>query len=250
MNELGFAVDRVIDAQRQSTKPLAIVLAGHNGSGKSTMWYKHLASVLQIPLINADRMMLSILPDGRTLPDWARTLRDGDESWQRVAQQGVQSFVAQAMVNHVPFAMETVFSYLEPQAEGPPVSKIDLIRDMQAAGYFVLLLFVSLATPELSFARVTTRVATGGHAVPEDKIYKRFPKTQFAIATALPVVDAAILVDNSREEQWAFTVCRVELGHQHIYDWRDEAEGPPQSVLNWLDIVAARAAAAQPPAPA
>ncbi len=120
----------------------------------STMWYKHLAPVLQIPLINADRMMLSILPDGRTLPQWAKTLRDTDLSWQRVAQQGVQAFVAQAMLNRVPFAMETVFSQWQERPSEPPASKIDLIRDMQTAGYFVLLLFVGLSTPELSIARV------------------------------------------------------------------------------------------------
>jgi predicted ABC-type ATPase len=57
MNELLPAVMRVVELQKESKKPLAIVLAGHNGSGKSTMWYGHLSSVLKIPLINADRMM-------------------------------------------------------------------------------------------------------------------------------------------------------------------------------------------------
>jgi predicted ABC-type ATPase len=203
------------------------------------MWYKHLAPVLQIPLINADRMMLAILPDGRTLPQWARSLRDEDLSWQRVAQQGVQAFVAQAMLNRVPFAMETVFSQWQERADAPPASKIDLIRDMQVAGYFVLLLFVGLSTPELSVARVTTRVASGGHTVPEDKLYARFPRTQHAIGEALSVVDAAVLVDNSREEKHAFTVCRVQLANEKIYDWRDDGDGPPASILNWLDRVVA-----------
>ncbi len=244
MNELSNAVNRVVEAQKAATKPLAIVLAGHNGSGKSTMWYKHLAPVLQIPLINADRMMLSILPDGRTLPEWARTLRDEDESWQRVAQQGVQAFVAQAMLNRVPFAMETVFSQWQERADGPPASKIDLIRDMQAEGYFVLLLFVGLSTPELSIARVATRVASGGHTVPEDKLNARFPRTQRAIGEALPIVDAAVLVDNSREEKHAFTVCRVQLAKDKIYDWRDDEDGPPASILNWLDRVAVQSPSA------
>lgn len=64
-------------------KPLAIVLAGHNGSGKSTFWYSKLADNLRIPLVNADRLTLSILPppldDGRTLRPWAAALRDKDE---------------------------------------------------------------------------------------------------------------------------------------------------------------------------
>ena len=238
MNELCGAVDRVVEAQKQSAKPLAIVLAGHNGSGKSTMWYKHLAPNLKIPLINADRMMLSVLPE--TLPEWARRLRDEDESWQRVAQQGVQSFVAQAMANRVPFAMETVFSYWQERSDRAPASKIDLIRDMQIAGYFVLLFFVGLATPTLSIARVSTRVAQGGHTVPNDKLIDRFPRTQRAISKSLSVVDAAILVDNSREETQAFTVCRVQLGDSEIFDWRNDADGPPTSILAWLNVVATR----------
>lgn len=39
MTTLAQAVDHVLKAQKKSKKPLAIVLAGHNGSGKSTMWY-------------------------------------------------------------------------------------------------------------------------------------------------------------------------------------------------------------------
>lgn len=63
MNSLSKAMDRVLETQEASGKPLAIILAGHNGSGKSTMWKKHLSDRLQIPLINADRMMVSILPE-------------------------------------------------------------------------------------------------------------------------------------------------------------------------------------------
>lgn len=73
MTTLNLAIERVIQAQSDADKPLGIILAGHNGSGKSTMWRQHLSPYLQIPLINADRMMLSVLPepDGAFLPDWA-----------------------------------------------------------------------------------------------------------------------------------------------------------------------------------
>ncbi|MDT0510170.1 hypothetical protein [Novosphingobium sp. MMS21-SN21R] len=54
----------------------------------------------------------------------------------------------------VPFAMETVFSYWEEQPDGTVLSKIDLIEDMQRAGYFVLLFFVGLTNSELSILRV------------------------------------------------------------------------------------------------
>jgi predicted ABC-type ATPase len=51
--------------------------------------------------------------------------------------------------------------------------------------------------------RVASRVAMGGHAVPDDVLYRRFPKTRTAISHALSVVDAAVLVDNSRDQEHA-----------------------------------------------
>lgn len=56
MTTLNEAVDQVLRVQNASGKPLAIIVAGHNGSGKSTMWNERLAPGLQMPLINADRM--------------------------------------------------------------------------------------------------------------------------------------------------------------------------------------------------
>jgi hypothetical protein len=46
-----------------------------------------------MPLVNADRLTLSLLPP--VGPDlklrlWASRLRDKDERWQRLAQDGVQ----------------------------------------------------------------------------------------------------------------------------------------------------------------
>jgi predicted ABC-type ATPase len=61
LTKLKDSVEQIHDAQRKTKKPLTIVLAGHNGSGKSTMWRRALSNQLQSPLINADRMMLSIL---------------------------------------------------------------------------------------------------------------------------------------------------------------------------------------------
>jgi predicted ABC-type ATPase len=237
------AVDQVLAAQQASGKPLGIVVAGHNGSGKSTMWYERLAPAIRIPLINADRMMMSILPEPSAgkLPDWARELRDADTSWMRVAQRGVEAFVVQAMAAGVPFAMETVFSDWRPQPDGTVASKIDRIREMQAAGYFVLLLFVGLSDAELSIGRVMTRIAKGGHSVDLEKLRDRFPRTQGVVGAALSVADAAILTDNSREPQHAFTVCRIQMGEAEVFDLRAGGGEIPTPIGAWLHVVAPRA---------
>ncbi len=233
------ALFRLFDAQRSSAKPLAIILAGHNGSGKSTFWRKDLAPAMRMPLINADRMMLSILPEP-PLPSWATSLRDRDASWMKIAQKGVEAFVAQAMAHGAPFAMETVFSHWRVGPDGMVESKIDLIRQMQSAGYFVLLIFVGLTNADLSVARVATRVAEGGHAVQTKKLRERFPRTQLAVARALTVADAALLTDNSRTEAKAFLPCQVRLRAEVLFDLRNQPRRPPAEILAWLDRVAPR----------
>jgi len=244
MVSIPAALGSVLAEQRASDRPLAVILAGHNGSGKSTLWYGRLADRLQIPLVNADRMMLSILPEadsGTRLPRWAANLRDHNDSWMAVAQAGVQGFVTHAMAAMVPFAMETVFSHWKKLPDGAYDSKITLIRQMQDAGYFVLLVFVGLTSAELSLARVQTRVAQGGHAVRPNKVLARFPRTQHAIGQAVSVADAAIMVDNSRELKQAFSVCRVQLGTECIYDRRDGTRKVPLEIAGWLDVICPRA---------
>jgi len=238
---LSSAIDVVISRQQDSGKPLAIVLAGHNGSGKSTLWYEHLANKLQIPLINADRMMLSILPDA-PLPGWAVSLRDKNEAWMGVAQKGVQSFVAQAMAQGVPFATETVFSHWQENPDGTVSSKVDTIQALQKAGYFVLLIFVGLGNVSLSMARVSSRKADGGHNVEMNKLKQRFPRTQKAIRMALPLTDAAILADNSLDLKRAFSVVRIQMGGHIIFDTRRE-DAPSALIQEWMHAVCGPAAA-------
>jgi predicted ABC-type ATPase len=241
VKELNQAVDTVTQAQQDTNKPLAIILAGHNGSGKSTMWRERLSARLQIPLVNADRMMMSILPEvgpKSALPDWAQRLRDEDQAWMAVAQRGVQAFVAEAARVGVPFAMETVFSHWKDRGDGTFESKIDNIRQLQDAGYFVLLFFVGLESRDMSILRVQTRIAEHGHAVDPAKLIERFPRTQAAIREALAVADASILTDNSREPAKAFTVCRVQLRDGLIYDVRQSEAAIPAPIAAWLDVVA------------
>ena len=237
---LADAIDEVLAAQTASGKPLGIILAGHNASAKSTMWRVQMSEKLQLPLVNADRLILSILPevdDLLELADWAIGLRDRNGSWMKVAQLGVEAFVAQAMDKQLPFAMETVFSDWEPQEDGTIRSKIQRIRQLQDEGYFVLLCFVGLSNVELSIARVLTRVLSGGHHIEEPKLRKRFPKTQHAISEARSVADAAILVDNSLGPEEAFSVCRIQLGAEELFDVRRQGGAEP-AILEWLALVA------------
>lgn len=155
-----------------------------------------------------------------------------------VAQKGVEAFVAQAMAKQVPFAMETVFSHWVERPDGSVQSEVDLVREMQDAGYFVALVFVGLSSAQLSMARVSTREQQGGHAVASDRLVARFPRTQKAIEQARSVADAAILLDNNRTEDDAFTVCRVQVRETESFDLRRRETSVPPAIMQWLDVVA------------
>jgi predicted ABC-type ATPase len=212
------------EATAGANRPIAVVLAGHNGSGKSTLWYDRLAETLKIPLINADRLTLSILPErnaSNKLPDWATKLRDADERWSRVAQQGVQLYMGQIMGERLPFAFETVFSHFKTRTDGTVESKTDTIVNLQNAGYFVVLMFVGLVSAEMSILRVATRKAQGGHDVPLNKLRTRFPRTQKAIGIAAPIADMTLMFDNSRDFEHAFSLVRAQRGKTVLFDCRD-----------------------------
>ena len=210
------------NAQGSKPKPVAFVVAGHNGSGKSTLWYECLASKVQMPLVNADRLTMSILPEVNPLPDWARQLRDHDERWQKLSQSGVGLFRRLIMEQKIPFAYETVFSYWAARGDGTQASKVDDIVQMQNAGYFVILLFVGLANAELSMLRGESRKRKGGHDVPVNKLRERFPRTQAAVGHATGFADMTLMFDNSRTEQEAFALVRAQKKNRVLFDVRDE----------------------------
>ena len=228
MTRLPPSLDTLLKpALNNASRPLAFVLAGHNGSGKSTLWYQRLADQLQLPLVNADRLTLSILPEAdkttQKLPAWAQRLRDEDARWHKLSQDGVGLFRQLIMAKRMPFAFETVFSYWERTKDGTYLSKADDIREMQRAGYFVVLLFVGLTSASLSVLRVQTRKLQGGHDVPLAKLLERYPRTQAAIGHAAPLADMTLMFDNSRTTEKAFALVRAQRRRRILFDVRDPA---------------------------
>jgi len=225
---------------------VAFVLAGHNGSGKSTLWYSRLAESLRMPLVNADRMMMSILPDADPLtgriPTWAERLRDDDERWQALSQKGVRAFKSLVMDQRMPFAFETVFSHWKPLPGGGHASKAADIRAMQEAGYFVVLLFVGLISVDLSVFRVSTRKQQGGHDVERKKLIERFPRTQAAVGHATQIANMTLMFDNSRSEKNAFALVRAQAKKTVLFDARDpqfDVDPELRAVCDaWLEKVA------------
>ncbi|MEI8029927.1 MAG: zeta toxin family protein [Comamonadaceae bacterium] len=168
-----------IAQRRAPNKPVFYLLAGPNGAGKSTL-YRALVLAGTIPVsvefVNADvyeAEHLQHLPDVQARSKQARGWAD--------ARRGELLNAGQSFVS------ETVFSH---------TSKLALIEEAQAQGFFVMLLVVALDQPERLLERVARRDAEGGHPVPADRILARYPRTLVNVTQAVRLADAAVLYDS------------------------------------------------------
>lgn len=112
------------------------------------------------------------------------------------------------------FSFETVMS-----AE----DKVEVLREAQTRGYRTYLYFVATENPAINIQRVRTRVAAGGHDVPEDKIVSRYHRSLELLKKAIPFTDRAFLFDTSEESAWYFAEItdgdRIELQSDEIPSW-------------------------------
>lgn len=115
---------------------------------------------------------------------------------------GLEFINADGIASHRSFATETVFSH---------PSKVALVEAAVAAGYLVTLHVVMLPV-DLAVARVSSRVAVGGHDVPIDKIRDRHRRLWAHVASAVPLVDEAIVYDNSAARRPFHVVARFAHG--------------------------------------
>lgn len=160
-------------------RPLLLLIAGPNGSGKTTLFEAMCAEAQRqdIFFINAD-ILAQIVGNAPA----------ADKLAQRVADTMRGHFVQE----RASFATETVFS----DAVG---AKLQLLRIARDAGMRVVMVYVTLASWQLSMARVAFRVAEHqGHSVPTSKLPRRFEASaDNARVAAAGLVDTAIFVDNS-----------------------------------------------------
>ena len=154
-----------------------IIIAGPNGSGKTTFAGEFLPNEAGFSnFVNADLIAAGLAPFA---PD-AAAFRAG------------RLMIAE-IHNHV--RLSESFSF-ETTLSGRHYAKS--IPQWQLSGYRVKLIFLKLASPDLAVARVSQRVRTGGHDVPEHVIQRRFRAglRNFEVLYK-PIVDEWALYDNS-----------------------------------------------------
>lgn len=177
------------------------LLVGGNGAGKST-FYRTQLKPLGMPFVNADDIARDVFPQA---PE--------EHSYEaaKIAENLRNSLLEQGKN----FCFETVFSH---------PSKIDFVAKAKALGYQVVMVFIHLEQSSLNKARVHQRIETGGHAVPEEKIETRIPRTVDNVLNALPLCDDVWVLDNSSAEEPYRKVLRIQGGNMQTFihplpDW-------------------------------
>jgi predicted ABC-type ATPase len=156
------------------------IIAGPNGAGKTTFAREFLPREADCPdFINVDLIAAGLSPF------------DPDRASVRAGRLVLEEIRRRVRAGES-FAFETTLS-------GRRYAQ--LIPLWRNAGYHVKLIFLSLPTAELAAARVSSRVAQGGHGVPEHVIRRRFDaglRNFQEIYRGL--VNSWILYDNSGSE--------------------------------------------------
>lgn len=157
--------------------PNLIILAGPNGSGKTTF----AAQILQH---NWGRDCININADdiADQLGGW------NDAECVKKAQKLAGQRLNEAMEKKENIIYETVFSH---------PSKLELIKQAVNHGYFIRLFFICTESPRINIDRVADRFSQGGHTVPGDKVTARYARALLYGAEAMRLVQRGYLYDNT-----------------------------------------------------
>ncbi len=186
--------------------PTLCIVAGPNGSGKTTTTIQLLANEWA-----ADSLYIN--PDNiaqETFGDW-----NSPDAVLKAAQLATEKRY-ECLEQKTDFVFETVFSSKE---------KIEFVRKAKEAGFFIRFFFVCTSDPEINVHRVTKRFMEGGHEVPISKIISRYYKSLENAAEAISLVDRAYIYDNSVEDELPQLLYRTSEGQvikqytSNIPDW-------------------------------
>ena len=160
--------------------PTLYILAGPNGTGKTTYYETAIAEKFidpDLPFINADLITRS-LPGGYTTENFAK------------ADEITRAKIAEHINAMTDFMIE---SNLATQKD------YDWINALIKKGYEVVLFFLCTSFVEININRVKKRVAEGGHDIAEPIIEHRYKMGLTYLKGNLQLFQKAYLIDNSEE---------------------------------------------------
>ena len=163
------------------TKPVLCVVAGPNGSGKTSTTEQLLSNewTENCLYINPDNIAQDKFGDWNSYDSVLKAARYSTELRYR------------CLADKRDFVFETVFSSDE---------KLEFLKRAHREGFFIRFFFVCTDSPEINVARITKRYLEGGHEVPISKIISRYYKSLVNASDAIRFVDRAYIYDNSIED--------------------------------------------------
>ena len=174
-------------------KPIVLVFAGPNGSGKTTV-------TRGLPTfgtyVNADDIKAAYNITDLEAAQQAELLRNT------------------LLDKQADFSFETVLS---------TERNLLLLEKAKSLGYEIQCVYVLTCNENINVARVKARFAAGGHDVPEDKVRVRYHRALALIPRLLNVCNKVLIYDNSDKPMLIFQKENgLTVSYPNIF-WSDDA---------------------------
>jgi len=186
-------------------KPKLIVIAGPNGSGKTSVTGKILEHkwVEDCTYVNPDQIAQDTFGDWNSTDAILKALIFSAEKREECLNQKKS------------LCFETVFSAPD---------KVDFLKRAKNAGFFIRLFFVCTDSPVINAGRIANRVMEGGHDVPTSKVISRYSKSIANCCAIAKIVDRLYVYDNSinyNDVRLLFRAAdgKIEKTYTHISNW-------------------------------
>ena len=175
-------------------RPVFTIVAGSNGSGKTSLTSFARTKFQHIPILDPDAIAKSLQET------WAGASSNIEAGKQLLYQAEALIEAGQS------FTVETTLS-------GSTYLKMS--RRAKAAGFNVVAFFIGTSSIEVNLERVRNRVRNGGHDISVVDQHRRYPRTLANMQKLLPLTDLVVLFDNSTEKGHTL----VGVGHPDFMDW-------------------------------
>lgn len=163
----------------ETGQPKAYIIAGPNGSGKTTFAREFLPHYAQcLDFVNADLIAGGLSPFDPT----RAAIHAG-----RIMLEEIRSLSG----NRKDFGFETTFSGR---------TQADLLRRLKKQGYHIHVFFLWLPNVKLALERIRSRVDEGGHDIPEVTVRRRFARSlSNFLKLYRPLADSWAIFDNASD---------------------------------------------------
>jgi predicted ABC-type ATPase len=174
-------------------KPKLLIVAGPNGTGKTSVTSKILKHewIEGCEYINPDNIARDVFGDWNSNEAVIQAAQYAEKLREDCIAQG-RSLI-----------FETVLSAQD---------KIAFIEKAKQAGYFVRLFFIGTDSPQINASRIAHRVMEGGHDVPVHKVISRYYKSIANCSVVAGLVDRLYVYDNSTDDVFPRLLFRASNG--------------------------------------